>query len=358
MLGGSFHATQFYADIEGHPDDPPVRRALEELDYFTSRSPCWASTRPIPGATESRRCRETPHTGPRAAAVAHGPVTGSRRKTLIQTIGFLISEYHDTAARVFATRSHAFAHAAARCTHPVTGARTRIARSAQGPHYRGMKTDTAPSRQTHRTSKGGRHEDLQHHRIATAAAIPALAAFSTVGPVRRRRLPILSDPGTRRRHAELRPRRRHRRRASKRPGAKERGVDIAELSAEERGVDIAELSTQERGVDIAELPGTASTSPSSARTRRRHRRAQRRRARRRYRRAQRRRARRDIAELSAEERGVDIELSRAQRRKSVAWISPSERRRARRRHRRAERRRARRGYRRAERQRARRGYRN
>jgi len=36
MLGGSFHATQFYADIEGHPDDPPVRRALEELDYFTS----------------------------------------------------------------------------------------------------------------------------------------------------------------------------------------------------------------------------------------------------------------------------------------------------------------------------------
>ena len=36
MLGGSFHATQFYADIEGHPDDPAVRRALEELDYFTS----------------------------------------------------------------------------------------------------------------------------------------------------------------------------------------------------------------------------------------------------------------------------------------------------------------------------------
>ncbi len=36
MVGGSFSATQFYADIEGHPDDPPVRRALEELDYFTS----------------------------------------------------------------------------------------------------------------------------------------------------------------------------------------------------------------------------------------------------------------------------------------------------------------------------------
>jgi len=36
MVGGSFTATQFYADIEGHPDDPEVARALDELDYFTS----------------------------------------------------------------------------------------------------------------------------------------------------------------------------------------------------------------------------------------------------------------------------------------------------------------------------------
>ncbi len=36
MVGGSFNATQFYSDIEGHPDDPGVKRALEELDYFTS----------------------------------------------------------------------------------------------------------------------------------------------------------------------------------------------------------------------------------------------------------------------------------------------------------------------------------
>ena len=35
MIGGSFTATQFYADIEGHPDDPPVRLALEELGFFT-----------------------------------------------------------------------------------------------------------------------------------------------------------------------------------------------------------------------------------------------------------------------------------------------------------------------------------
>jgi prephenate dehydratase len=36
MVGGHFTATQFYADIEGHPDDPAVARALEELAYFTS----------------------------------------------------------------------------------------------------------------------------------------------------------------------------------------------------------------------------------------------------------------------------------------------------------------------------------
>ncbi len=34
MLGGSFTATQFYAEIEGHPDDPAVDRALEELQFF------------------------------------------------------------------------------------------------------------------------------------------------------------------------------------------------------------------------------------------------------------------------------------------------------------------------------------
>jgi prephenate dehydratase len=35
MIGGSFNATQFYAEIEGHPDDHNVQLALEELRYFT-----------------------------------------------------------------------------------------------------------------------------------------------------------------------------------------------------------------------------------------------------------------------------------------------------------------------------------
>jgi prephenate dehydratase len=37
MVGGQFTATQFYADIEGHPEDPAVARAMEELGYFTTR---------------------------------------------------------------------------------------------------------------------------------------------------------------------------------------------------------------------------------------------------------------------------------------------------------------------------------
>jgi prephenate dehydratase len=37
QLGGSFNATQFYADIEGHPEERSVRLALEELRFFTSK---------------------------------------------------------------------------------------------------------------------------------------------------------------------------------------------------------------------------------------------------------------------------------------------------------------------------------
>ncbi len=36
MVGGSFTATQFYADIVGHPEDENVAHALDELAFFTS----------------------------------------------------------------------------------------------------------------------------------------------------------------------------------------------------------------------------------------------------------------------------------------------------------------------------------
>jgi prephenate dehydratase len=35
MVGGNFFATQFYADVEGHPDDRSLVFALEELNFFS-----------------------------------------------------------------------------------------------------------------------------------------------------------------------------------------------------------------------------------------------------------------------------------------------------------------------------------
>jgi prephenate dehydratase len=36
MVGGQFIATQFLAEVDGHPDDPALARALEELTFFTT----------------------------------------------------------------------------------------------------------------------------------------------------------------------------------------------------------------------------------------------------------------------------------------------------------------------------------
>jgi len=35
MLEGNFFATMFYSDVEGHPDDPALRNALEELKFYS-----------------------------------------------------------------------------------------------------------------------------------------------------------------------------------------------------------------------------------------------------------------------------------------------------------------------------------
>jgi len=35
QLDGEFFATQFYADVDGHPDDPGLKLALEELSFFS-----------------------------------------------------------------------------------------------------------------------------------------------------------------------------------------------------------------------------------------------------------------------------------------------------------------------------------
>ncbi len=56
MVGGSFTATQFYADIEGHPEDPAGATARWRSWAISPTS--WrssASTRPITSATERAR---------------------------------------------------------------------------------------------------------------------------------------------------------------------------------------------------------------------------------------------------------------------------------------------------------------
>jgi prephenate dehydratase len=35
MVEGEFSATMFLADVEGHPSDPALARALEELEFFS-----------------------------------------------------------------------------------------------------------------------------------------------------------------------------------------------------------------------------------------------------------------------------------------------------------------------------------
>jgi prephenate dehydratase len=35
MIEGNFFATQFYADVEGHPDERSLALALEELRFFS-----------------------------------------------------------------------------------------------------------------------------------------------------------------------------------------------------------------------------------------------------------------------------------------------------------------------------------
>ena len=35
MVGGDFFATQFYAEVDGHPQQRALRLAFEELDFFT-----------------------------------------------------------------------------------------------------------------------------------------------------------------------------------------------------------------------------------------------------------------------------------------------------------------------------------
>lgn len=54
QLGGTFEATMFYADIEGHPGDRLVRLALEELSFFSAELKVFGTYKASPWRAEMR----------------------------------------------------------------------------------------------------------------------------------------------------------------------------------------------------------------------------------------------------------------------------------------------------------------
>jgi prephenate dehydratase len=58
QLHGRFVATMFYADVEGHPDDPPVARALEELRFFCTELKILGAYRASPYRAEANSALE------------------------------------------------------------------------------------------------------------------------------------------------------------------------------------------------------------------------------------------------------------------------------------------------------------
>ncbi len=49
MMDGEFAATQFMCDVDGHPEQPALRLALEELQFFSSKQGWGLSGGPVSG---------------------------------------------------------------------------------------------------------------------------------------------------------------------------------------------------------------------------------------------------------------------------------------------------------------------
>ncbi|MFZ1104305.1 MAG: prephenate dehydratase [Hyphomicrobiaceae bacterium] len=60
QLDGRFVATMFYADVEGHPDDPPVARALEELGFFSTEVHVLGAYRASPYRAQANKVGQAP----------------------------------------------------------------------------------------------------------------------------------------------------------------------------------------------------------------------------------------------------------------------------------------------------------
>jgi len=60
QLDGRFVATMFYADVEGHPDDPAVARALEELKFFCSEFLLLGAYKASPYRVDANKLADAP----------------------------------------------------------------------------------------------------------------------------------------------------------------------------------------------------------------------------------------------------------------------------------------------------------
>jgi prephenate dehydratase len=60
QLDGRFVATMFYADVEGHPDDPAVARALEELQFFCSEFVLLGAYKASPYRVDANKLTDAP----------------------------------------------------------------------------------------------------------------------------------------------------------------------------------------------------------------------------------------------------------------------------------------------------------
>ena len=69
MVGGEFTATQFLAEVDGHPDDLPLKNALEELAFFTTDVTILGVHPADPSAHQAARDGVAAH---RAGAVPRG----------------------------------------------------------------------------------------------------------------------------------------------------------------------------------------------------------------------------------------------------------------------------------------------
>jgi prephenate dehydratase len=58
QLDGRFVATMFFSDIEGHPDDPPVARALDELRYFCTELKILGAYKASPYRAEANKMND------------------------------------------------------------------------------------------------------------------------------------------------------------------------------------------------------------------------------------------------------------------------------------------------------------